>query len=225
MNPNDSIRKQILNYFYERNSNATSARGKKGSGVKIRDVKRQLKELHGLTQQEVMSNLTYLLDNGWINNDPVEKTFKVNGGTVPQVTMYYRISAKGIDKVEGGSQFEPKVRYPNININAIGDKNIITTGDGNVVNTEFNDLRGALDGLKDAISRSHEINENEKLNNAADIESIKDQLAKPEPNKSVIASLWSGLEKIAVLSSLSDACAKVAPIIGGLLNAQITPQV
>ncbi|MCH8027768.1 MAG: hypothetical protein IID63_06555 [candidate division Zixibacteria bacterium] len=223
MNPNDSIRKQILEYFYERNRNATSARGKKGSGVKIRDVKRELKELHCLTQQEVMSNLTYLLDNGWINEDPVEKTFKVKGGTVPQVTMYYRISAKGIDKAEGGSQFEPKVRYPNININAIGNKNIITTGDGNVINTEYADLHSSLDNLKDAMSKSAQLREDEKLNYAADIESIKDQLAKPEPNKNIIYSLWRGLEKIATLSSVANAYNQVATLMQSLTAYLVSP--
>ncbi len=39
MNPNDLIRKQILQYFYDRNAGATSKMGKKGSSIKISDVK------------------------------------------------------------------------------------------------------------------------------------------------------------------------------------------
>jgi hypothetical protein len=57
---NNDIRRVMLQYFYDRNKNATSARGKKGSAVKISDVKKELKSGHGLTQQEVQSNLTYL---------------------------------------------------------------------------------------------------------------------------------------------------------------------
>ena len=56
---NNEIRSIMLQYFYDRNKNATSARGKKGSAVKIRDVKKELKAASGLTQQEVQSNLTY----------------------------------------------------------------------------------------------------------------------------------------------------------------------
>ncbi len=62
MNPNDRIRRQILQWFYKRNACATSQYGKKGSAAKISDVKKGLKEVHGLTQQQVMSNLTYLID-------------------------------------------------------------------------------------------------------------------------------------------------------------------
>lgn len=62
LNPNDEIRQQILRYFYDRNASATSRFGKKGSAVRISDVKKELKSRHGLTQQQVMSNLTYLID-------------------------------------------------------------------------------------------------------------------------------------------------------------------
>jgi hypothetical protein len=43
MNPNDRIRRQIFGYFYERNNQATSKIGKRGSSVKISDAKRELK--------------------------------------------------------------------------------------------------------------------------------------------------------------------------------------
>jgi hypothetical protein len=114
VNPNDEIRRQILRYFYDRNANATSRMGKKGSAVKISDARRELKEQYGLKQQQVMSNLTYLIDNGWIKTVDIQKTVIVKGGTIPQTTTFYEIASKGIDKIEGGSQFEPKDRYSGI---------------------------------------------------------------------------------------------------------------
>jgi len=87
-NPNDEIRRLMLRYVYDRNAVATSKRGKRGSGVKISDVKKELKERHGLTQQRMMSNLTYLLDRGWMKEDEVKKEFKPGSGatTVESVT-------------------------------------------------------------------------------------------------------------------------------------------
>jgi hypothetical protein len=46
--PNDKIREQILKYFYDRNTSATSRFGKKGSAAKISDVKRELKKQNWL---------------------------------------------------------------------------------------------------------------------------------------------------------------------------------
>jgi hypothetical protein len=54
-NPNDKMREQILKYFYDRNTSATSRFGKKGSAAKISDVKRELKSKVGLTQSQVVS--------------------------------------------------------------------------------------------------------------------------------------------------------------------------
>ena len=65
---NTEIRSIVLQYFYDRNAAATSARGKKGYAVKITDVRRDLKTSHNLSQQEVMSNLNYLLSQGWVED-------------------------------------------------------------------------------------------------------------------------------------------------------------
>lgn len=216
MNPNDTTRHQILCWFYERNLNATSQYGKKGSAVKISDVKKALKERHSFSQSQVMSNLTYLIDKGWINKHGVEKTVVVKGGTVPSVVVWYEISAEGIDKVEGESEFSENPRYAGINISAIGS-NVITLGDGNVVNAEFADLHTELNKLKEAVVSSTEITDSQKWDVSADIESIKDQLAKAQPDKTVIGRLWTRIGQIATIGGFAAAMEHVAPLISGLI--------
>ena len=130
---NTEIRRSMLQYFYDRNRNATSARGKRGSAVRISDVKKELKASNGLTQQEIQSNLTYLISQGWGEEDTVEKSFTAPGGTViPSSTSYYKVTAAGVDKIEGQGEFTmPK--FHGIKIEATG-QNIITLGDGNQIN-------------------------------------------------------------------------------------------
>ena len=212
MNPNDEIRRQILRYFYERNATATSRLGKKGSAVKISDAKRELKERFGLNQVQVMSNLTYLIDQGWVKTFDVEKTVNVRGGTVPSKVTWYEIAAAGIDKFEGSSDFQQTERYAGINIKATGS-NIITLGDGNVVNAKFEELHSKLTDLKQAIVGCKSLGEDQKLDMSVDIESIKDQLAKPEPDKTIVGHLWSGIEKAAAIAGLVEAVEKIRPLI------------
>jgi len=216
MNPNDGVRRQILQYFYDRNAGATSARGKKGSAIKIRDVKRELKTMYGLTQQSVISNLTYLIDRRWVNKSEVQKTVNVAGGTIPSTVTWYEISALGIDKIEGGSEFEPKDLYPGINVNATG-MNVITLGDGNVVNAKFSELREHLDDLKSQITSSPVLGEEQKLDVAADLESMKHQLAKESPDRTILGHLWSAIERAAAVAGVVDAVQKVWPLISPLL--------
>ena len=103
---NDEIREMILRYFYERNQRATSVRGKRGSAAPISVIRADLKQRYGLSAQQVLSNLRYLISQGWVEEIPVEKQVPLRTGTiVPQVTTYYAITAAGIDKIEGPSAF------------------------------------------------------------------------------------------------------------------------
>jgi len=215
MNPNDKIRQQILHWFYERNARATSQYGKKGSAAKISDVKKGLKELHGLAQPQVMSNLTYLIDKGWINKSEIEKTVQVKGGTVPSTVTWYEISAPGIDKIEGESEFKEGGKYAGINITATGT-NVITLGDGNIVNAEFAALHAELSDLKNAVAASS-LDESQKLDLSVDIESLKDQLVKSKPDKTIIGHIWGRIQDVATIGGFTDAVAKVLPLISGLL--------
>jgi len=216
-NPNDEIRNHILRYFYDRNANATSRFGKKGSAVKISDAKRELKGLHGLTQQQVMSNLTYLIDRGWVKTIDQEKTVQVKGGTVPSVVTWYEIAAPGIEKIEGESEFQRTDRYAGINITATGS-NIITLGDGNVVNAQFADLHKELNALKEAVATADGLSESQKLDVSVDIESIKDQLAKSRPNKTIVQTLWASIENVVTAANLADYATRIAPYITALLG-------
>ncbi|MGP1346158.1 MAG: hypothetical protein ACTS3F_05745 [Phycisphaerales bacterium] len=213
---NEDIRGLILQYFYDRNANATSARGKKGSAVKISDVKKELKAAHELSQQEVQSNLTYLISQGWIEEEVVEKSFTTQRGTaIPSATSFYKITAAGIDKIEGPGEFTMP-RFHGIKIEATG-QNIITLGDGNQINAQFSELGTALADLRDAITRSP-AQEQEKLSYVADIETIQTQLAKPTPNKSIIRSAWETVQVAATLDGCAGLVARAGALITGFLS-------
>jgi hypothetical protein len=213
---NNEVRTLLLRFFYDRNSNATSSKGKKGSAVKISDVKRQLKARHGLSQPEVQRNLTYLLSEKWIEELVVKKEFRAKGGTVmPSITPFYQITAAGIDKIEGQGEFTmPK--FHGINISATGH-NVITLGDGNQVNVQFSELGQSLADLREAIIKS-DAPEDHKLNLVADIETIQSQLAKSQPIRAVVSAAWMAVKAAAVI----DGCAGLVHKVAGYIAPFIT---
>ena len=164
-----------------------------------------------------MSNLTYLIDNGWVKTFDIKKTVNVGRGTVPSTTTFYEVTAKGIDRIEGGSQFEPRPRYAGITITATGS-NIITLGDGNVLNSEFGELHRALGDLKEAIASNQVLDEAQKLSSAVDVESIRDQLAKPVPSRGVIKQLWGAVEHLTTIEGLAAAATRVHELLPPLLG-------
>jgi hypothetical protein len=206
-----------LRYFYERNAQATSQRGKNGSSAKISDVKRDLKQAHGLMQQQVNSNLTYLLDKGWIVEQTVEKTFSVRGGTVPSSVSWYKISSAGIDHLEGESEFKPAPRFSGINITATG-QNVITLGDGNVVNAKYTALHSELERLRAAVVAAPDLAEADKLEVVANVETIKTQLALEKPDRSIMAKLWPAIEATVTLAGFVDLVNRIGPMIAPLLS-------
>lgn len=213
---NTEIRAIMLQYFYDRNASATSARGKKGFAVKITDIRKELKASHALSQTEVVSNLNYLISQGWIEEDKVEKSVPLKTGTViPQSTSYYKINAAGIDKIEGPGEFTMD-KFKGVRIEATG-RNIITVGDGNQVNASFQDAATALVDLKNALLESQAISEADKMDAVADIDTIQSQLAKATPNQSVIKSAWETIRNLNALGGVTEKIATVAGFLSEYL--------
>jgi len=212
----NEVRTIVLRYFYDRSRTATSARGKRGFAVKITDVRRELKSSHRLTQQEVLGNLNYLMSQGWIEEQQIEKSVPLPSGTViPQATSYYKITAAGTDKIEGSGEFTMR-KFHDIRIDATG-QNIITLGDGNQINAQFGDLGKALADLRGAITKSNAA-EGEKLSVVADIETIQSQLAKPKPSTGIISAAWSAIKGAAVIGEFAGLVRHVAHYISPFLS-------
>lgn len=214
----NEIRRLVLEYFYERYRKGRSARSDKtGVAAKISVVRRDLKDQHQLNQNDVWRALTYLISQKWIESEDVEKEVPRPGGTkIRQATTFYKITAAGIDKIEGPGEFTmPK--FHGIKVEATG-QNIITVGDGNQVDARFESVANGLAKFKEAVRASTELNDSAKLNIVADIDTIQNQLAKPEPNKSVIKTVWEGVKKVAAGTALAADVVTLSGVMTPLLS-------
>ena len=63
MNPNDDCRDRILRFLYDRYQ---KAKGITAIPIGILDLRREMKNLYGMKQPEVASNLDYLIQVGWV---------------------------------------------------------------------------------------------------------------------------------------------------------------
>lgn len=215
-NPNDEIRTQILTYFYERNRKATSERGKNGSHVKISDVKAGLKKQCGLSQQEVVSNLTYLLNKGWVDRFVIERKFSAPRGTaIDSSQTWYVITAAGIDRMEEESEFKSGGRFDGINISTLGPS-VVSVGNGNVVNARFVQVESTLRGFRAETLKSDELSDRAKVDLVSDIDTLAGQLSKAEPEPSVIQAVAANIERAAAGTQLADFAARLIPMLAGI---------
>ena len=197
MNPNDAVRDAILRHLYNVHSHAKSP---KSAGEGVRDVQKALRDAGGFKQQEVASNLDYLIQKGWVREEIVERSFTTPRGTTQSSEKRtYKISDTGIDKLEAASTYQRPDSGSHINITNVHGVTVV--GEGNVVNTSFTDLSRVLTELRIALISDPQLDDPQKLDVAADIDALQSQLQKPEPSKSVISTLWRGIQATATTGS------------------------
>lgn len=209
---NDDIRESILEFLYTRHQ---KARGVRSTGLAISKIKRLLKE-KGLKEQEIASNLDYLIQTGWVVKEKEEYSFTRGGRTIQAKRVFYKISDKGINHFEGPSKFQRPHKVTGINITNI--QGVTVVGDGNFVYSQYGDLYRTLDLLDEEIRKSDSFSDEEKLNYRADIETIKSQLAKSKPNRGILKSAWEGLKALATVSSVAQLFLRIKALIEPLIG-------
>jgi hypothetical protein len=193
MNASDDRRDKILRFLYDRHQ---TAKGITAIPIGIQDLRREMKKRYEMKQAEVASNLDYLIQVGWVRPEVKSRSFVTAGGMVlPREQTKYKISEVGINHLEAASMFKKPQAASHVNITNV--QGVTVVGDGNVVNAKFTELSSALDELDQALADSRQITDEQKLDAAGDLSAIRAQVAKKNPNPSVIRSAWGGAQGFA----------------------------
>ena len=204
----DQLRWQILRHLHHRHDHATSVYGKGGAATKIGDLRRKMKEEHNQTREQVVSNLLYLIDQGWVSKEEQSRLVpNAAGRTVPSVTTFYQITASGVDRIDGEGEFTIRDRFSGIQV---GSQSVVVVGDGNQVRSEYASEANSLAALSAAIKASAEMTSTQKMDAVADIDAIQWQLSRSKPNADVIRSIWSTISCLPKITSLAGAVANAA---------------
>lgn len=208
MNPNDEIRDAILRHLYMVHSKASSPRS---AAIKVSALHKAMKDLD-YKRTQVGGNLAYLIDAGFVTHVIEERSYPTKGGTMRSAPAdSYKISNKGVDRMERASLFQQPPTGQQINVTTINGVTVV--GDKNVVNTRYADLSEHLEDLRTQVLSAPQLSERDKLDAAADIDTIRSQLQKPDPDSGLIRRAWAGVERVATASGAADAVQKIAPLI------------
>ena len=214
MNPDDDIRDKLLRFLHERHR---TTKGITKIPIGIRDLQKEMRERFEFKQNQVSSNLDYLIQVGWVREVVKERSFKTAGGMeLHPEQVKYKISDVGINHLQSSTMFKRQDSFKNINITNV--QGVTVVGEGNVVNTQYTDLSRALDDLAKAITASPELSDAQKLDASGDIATIRMQIAKQSPNKSIIESAWKSIENIATVATVAEAAHQVGLFIASLLG-------
>lgn len=214
MNPNDDLRDKILRFLYDRHQ---TAKGITAIPIGIQDLRREMKKRYRMKQSELASNLDYLIQVGWVRPEVKSRSFVTPGGMVlPREQTKYKISEVGINHLEDASMFKKPQTASHVNITNV--QGVTVLGDGNVVNAKFTEVSSALDELDQAIADSRQLTDEQKLDAAGDLSTIRAQVAKKNPDSSLIRGAWNGLKALPVLGNAMEAIQKVGKLLSSLLS-------
>jgi hypothetical protein len=131
----------------------------------------------------------------------------------------YKLSDAGIKYFEKSSIFNHTSRFSGINIQNV--QGIVVVGNNNVVRQEYLDTFKKLEELENRMKISDELAEDQKLAAQVDIQTIKDQLAKPLPDKQILKSAISTLSFLGSMPGLIDFFNGVKNVIENILKGRV----
>lgn len=208
----DIVREDILQLLFEQFKRARST---KSQALTISKIKKGLKD-KGYKEQEIVGALTFLKDRGWVKEEREEKKFFIKGRLTTSEQIKYRISDVGIVHFSGSSKFGAQTQFSGINITNI--RGITVVGNDNIVQIKYKGLYEDLDQLGQVIRASDELSDKEKVEYQSDIETIKSQLPKENPNKTIIKTAWETLSKLATINGVASLISKVSMLIKPFLG-------
>ena len=215
----DLIREKILESLYQLHQ---GGRSRKSQMVGVRDLARSVKKhLSEIKENQVAENVTFLVQNGLVEEVPIESYFakKKFGGAQP--TYKYRLSRDGLGYFEHGSKFDRSNIFAGIgdisgggNFIVIGSNNSVT----NISNTAFSEGHKLAEDLRRRVNALGELSDGEKISIQADLETIKSQLAKEGPDTSILAKVKENLGTLANIATIAPYLTKLVVWLSDKFN-------
>jgi len=225
----EEIRKAVLDVM---NKQRKEARHELEIRMHITQIEHKLHTAgYSIKDEQIMQAVDYLYGAKMLNRNKETKTVKMSkpqytsrfntGNTSFQHTNYfYTLTVKAIDELEGETEYSRKPFAPLQNIIINTSNAPVIVGSNNNVSNNIN-VFNQLDKLEQTISESSDISVEERQDATNDIESLKQQLVKPNPNQQVIGLLWTNIGRIADLAGAGGLVYEIVKGIAAITGHQI----
>lgn len=211
---NDTIREHILKALYRIHS---KARGRDSQMAGIRDLSGEVKvDLPDIKESQVASNVGFLVQNDFIEEVEVKNFFAQSKFGNSKPSYKYRLTRDGLAYFESGSKFDKSNVFAGIgditgsgNNIIIGNQNTIT----NIANTQYAEGHKLAEDLRRKVNALGELSDEQKISIQSDLETIKSQLAKQQPDAGI---LQKAKDNIAFLADIVAVATPAVALIAWL---------
>lgn len=206
----DEIREKILQALYRIHN---SARGRDSELAGIRDLSKEVKkEITDIKERQVASNVSYLVQNGYVKEEAVENFYAKSKWGNSKQSYKYRLSREGLSYFEHGSKFDRGNTFAGIG-DVSGNGNYIIMGNQNsitsIANTQYEKGHRLAEDLRHRVNALGEFSDPQKIGIQSDIETIKSQLAKQSPDPVILHKAKQNLSFLADVAAVAPFAIKL----------------
>ena len=207
----DQIREKILRALHRI---YTSARSRDSQLVGIRDLSAEVKtELPEIKEKQVFPNTEFLVQNGYVEEVEVKNFYAESKFGNSKPSIKYRLSKDGLAYFEHGSKFDKSSVFAGIG-DITGDGNTIVIGNRNnitsLASAQYEDGHRLTEDLRRHVNALGELSDDQKISVQSDLETIKSQLAKQQPD---VGILQKAKDNIAFLADIVAVATPTAALI------------
>ncbi|HCE31017.1 MAG: hypothetical protein UT54_C0003G0009 [Candidatus Daviesbacteria bacterium GW2011_GWB1_39_5] len=200
----DYIREKILEALYRIHN---KARGKKSLLVGIRDLTQEVKkDLPKIKENEVFSNTRFLIENEFVKEEAIENYFANNKFGNSKPSYKYCLTKEGLAYFEHGSKFDKSNVFAGIG-DITGDGNNIIIGNqntiANIANAQFVEGHKLAEDLRRRVNALGELPDEQKISIQSDLETIKSQLAKQQPDTGILQKAKDNIAFLADITAVA----------------------
>jgi hypothetical protein len=228
---NSEIRAVVLTAM---NEHRKKARHEQEIRMRIDTIEHATQKINrDITDEQVLQAVDYLYGAGLLKRSQETSTIKMatsnRYGTsrrtpaqpsFKHTNYFYVLTNKAVDELEGETEYSKKPFQPlqNIQINATNSA-VVLGNNNNVINKSV--LFEHLNQLQQVISESEQMSIEERQDIAGDIESLKQQLAKPNPNEGIMKSLWTSIGRAADIAGAATLGIEIVKLVATITGHHI----
>lgn len=207
-NPDDALHRAILEYLLELHRAQTGTHGRETFG---REVVGVVRKRTGATLKDVVASLVDLVQSGFVHE---RRQLHVSPGGGSAELELYSLTRRGAQQIDADLDVTGPV--PAQDATAVDQSGVTTVflDDDARVGAAQNDLSATLATLARIIELDRELSEAARRDALGDLETVRAQVSKTNPDQRIISIAWKGVRMAATAGEAAMLFRQASALLG-----------
>jgi len=207
-NPDDALHRAILEYLFELHRAPTGTHGRETFG---REVVGVVRKRTGATLEDVVASLVDLVQSGFVHE---RRQLHVLPGVGSADLELYSIARRGAQRIDADLDITGPVPAQDATLVDDGRLTTVFLDNDDRVSAAHNDLSATLATLTRIIELDRELSEAARRDALGDLETVRAQVSKTNPDHRIISIAWKGVRMAATAGEAAMLFRQASVLLG-----------